>query len=249
MKYFFMMIGMCFCLVLFSAQTKKVDTVNFEFYKSKYDSIAKNYVNKLIDINKDYKKTVGKNDPFYNQIFDGDINDLEIIVHPVFAFKTDIKDDDGKTNLIHYIDFKNDIYNQDFDIYLKREKKWMLSFRITKEEYFKIMDNKNMKEYFGALFLPKRPIAFFNHTNYLYLFRDNFSFYISDKYCALINNIASIVINVSIPRHIEIFEFNDYFLPELNRLKGEAQGIKNGAYKDYQSKTSINSTILNVTSK
>lgn len=63
---------------------EKEETITFVFDKSRYDSIAKFYVNKMIEANKLLKKT---NEKFYKDLYTGSIDSLEIIIQPIFEFK------------------------------------------------------------------------------------------------------------------------------------------------------------------
>lgn len=68
--------------VNFYAQEKE-ETITFVYEKSRYDSIAKLYVNKMIEANKQLKKK----DKSYEELYIGSIDSLEIIINPIFDFK------------------------------------------------------------------------------------------------------------------------------------------------------------------
>ena len=228
-------ISILFSNLLFS-QTK-IDTIKYTYNQTEYKEKALSFVKKMVDANVKYGN--GRNDLIYNT------TDLEIIIHPIYDFKKSIKDDDnGITNLIQYIAFENNPNKQIFDVYQKG--KYVYTFKFPNNKLNEIADGENIKILVGDLSIPQIDLKTSSFFDYDYIFKDHFSFYIENRYCFIVDNKVLTISDITIPKHIKIQTFNDYFFPELNRLKGEAKGIKNGAYEDYIFGGNITPSVLNI---
>lgn len=212
----------------------KTDTLQFVYHQKAYKDKAMSFVKKMIEANVKYGD--GRKDLIY------DIAELEIIVHPIYEFKKSIKDDNGKTNLMQYINFENNPEKQIFEVYHKG--KFSYTYHLPNDKLDEITKGKDIKILVGELSINERPIPYF--LNFNYVFKNHFSFYINNKYCVVIDNKLSVISDIAIPLQIKIEPFNNYFFPDLNELKNEAKGKKNAPYSEYTVKNPITPTFLKV---
>lgn len=229
--------------VNFYAQEKE-ETITFVYEKSRYDSIAKLYVNKMIEANKLLKKK----DKSYEELYIGSIDSLEIIINPIFDFKKDILKYKDKDNLLSYVDFKNNPEKQTFIVY--NQGKFMYSFSPNGE--WKQALEKNDLAFFEE-WLKKNP---FNLSSYevvlstTYALRNNFSFILKDTECVVINgNVFTFIDKYDV---LTIGKFNSVFLENLHFFQKQIldtqveKGEKSYSFSEYHPKYPLKKVRLNV---
>lgn len=230
-------------LILFfniSFSQGKQDSINYVYNETSYREKALSFVKKMLESNKKYGN--GRKDLIY------DTTNLELIIHPIFTFKRTIKDDKGTSNLLNYINFENKPEEQIFDVYSRG--KFVYTFHLPNDKLDAILKGEDIKILLGDLDVPKNITNGFNPPDYNILFKNNFTFYINNTFCVVIDNKVYVVESIMSPSmHLIIKEFNSHFFPSLNELKLDAQDIKNTAYSDYIFKGPITPTILKVVYK
>ncbi|MCX8534404.1 hypothetical protein [Chryseobacterium luquanense] len=215
----------------------KQDSIVYIYNKTLYKEKALSFVKKMVEANNKYGNR--RKDLIY------DIADIELVIHPVFTFKKIIKDDNGTTNLLQYINFESKPEKQIVEVYSKG--KFIYTFYLPNDKLDEISKGGDINILLGDLDLPKNYINGFNPPDYNILFKDKFSFYINNTFCVVIDDKIFVIEEITLPtKHLKIEEFNSYFFPILNELKNEAKGVTNAVYSDYIFKGPINPTFLKV---
>lgn len=229
-----------YCILLFSQ--KKIDTIQYTHNETVYKEKAMSFVKKMIEANVKYGG--GRKDLIYDTI------DLEVITYPIFNFKKSITDADGKSNLVQYVEFKNNPEQQIFEVYYK--KKIVYTFYLPNNKLDEIAKGKDNSILMGDLSIPLGNTNGFSLPDYKLLLKNQFSFYIENAYCILINSRLFVVEEIMFPsKYLKIEEFNHHFFPDLNLLKAKVikdpkQKVSHFKYKAYQFKGTIAPTVLKV---
>ncbi|ATA90301.1 hypothetical protein [Capnocytophaga stomatis] len=241
MKQLFFLVALFFSVNIF-AQEK---VITFVFEKKHYDSIAKLYVNKMIEANKLLKE---RDESFYQNLYIGGIDSLEILVQPIFEFRKDILDYKDSDNLISYIDFVNNPEKQAFTIYNKGE--FMYTFFPNNE--WKQALRKNDLSFFEDK-LKKNPFEstkFDVSLNIIYALKDNFSFIFKNTECVVINgNVFAFAEKYNIST---IGKFNSVFIEDLYLFQKEFIDLQEGkktksySFSEYKPKYPLKKVKLNI---
>lgn len=230
-----------FSIKIFSQEKEKI--ITFVYEKSRYDSIAKLYVNKMIEANKLLKRK----DKSYSELYTGSIDSLEIIINPIFDFKEDILKYKDRDNLLSYVDFKNTPEKQTFIVYNQDE--FIYSFSINEE--WKQALKKNDLAFFEDR-LKKNPFESTKYdvsVNFIYALRNNFYFILKDTECVVINGQAFVI---SIGNILKIEKFNSFFLEDLHLFQKQIldkqveKSVKSYSFKEYKAKYPLKKVRLKV---
>ncbi|MDO4728552.1 MAG: hypothetical protein Q4B43_06050 [Bacteroidota bacterium] len=188
------------------------EIITFVYEKSCYEQVAKNYISKMIEVNKLLKK---RNEN-YAELYTGDIDSLEIIIYPIFDFKKGVLNYKDKDNLLSYVDFKNYPDRQMFKIYHKGE--FMYTF--LPDEKWEEALKKNDLAFFEE-WLRKNPFESTKYDvsiNFIYTLRNDFSFILKNTECIVVNG-QVFVINVE--NLLKTEEFNSFFIEDLHLFQNK----------------------------
>lgn len=243
MKQLFLLVTLFFSVNIFAQE--KEDVITFVFEKNRYDSVAKLYVNKMIEANKLLKK---RDESFYQNLYTGSIDSLEILAQPIFEFRKDILDYKDSDNLISYIDFINNPEKQSFTVYHKG--KFMYTFTLN-DKWKQALESNNLS--FFEDWLKKNPFDLSAEgviPNTAYALRDNFSFIFRNTECMVINGNAFAFIEQNNVLTIE--KFNSVFIEDLYLFQKEilipqkGEKVKSYSFSEYKPKYPLKKVKLNV---
>jgi hypothetical protein len=203
----------------------KIDTLIFNYKKKAYVNSASNSIKKLINFNIDLKKDTSIKERYFGELFIDSISNLKIVSIPIFTFKKEILNYKKGENLISYIDFNNDVLNQEILVLKDNEQMYIENIsEINNIDYKKVKEEYKSNGYHTSLLYEKNHTRWYLDCLDLTIDNNNLIFKISGNYCIIINGRIYVIFNDS--ANITLSEFNIHLINYVDMIQQKIKETK-----------------------